>query len=537
ALRVLAASPTLTGRGTPTRQLGMPPRSWTDSPSRASTSTHQTLGVPMTQVSSRPRTTSTQARPTENGVSESEAESLAFPGSTSTLSLPGDVSLSEVSPFTAPKELESSSESERPSPWIGPGVTSSPWIGPRAPSSSSSSPWMGAAGIELLGSGLLMNSSLPKLTESPRTSVETSRPKSTRSKSGSVLGHERAASGSVTGHERNGSSSYPSSEVGHSRPGSTSGHSRTGSSTHPGLGLRAGQDILVPMLSSRTFSRSDVVRLVGRGDSFGSTHEETTSPTRSGLGTVSEYNQPMPVFMVPGADPTKVASLSRPKSMAHVDEVASEDRRESVILNQDGEAMVRTTEVGVGAGRARVQTGVGVGVSRARGGSVIKSKVDSGLRRRVDSGKSEPRARVDSTKSNDTRPSVTRPKIDSNLRSRMDSVRRKPLSSASQSPTVSSPVSPSSTSTTSARRILIRKASSEAPSRTRKSSATSMRKSSASSLRSTPPTTVSSPSARKSNRTTSISSGASTPRSSTPRSSGAFSPRSRTTSGGANATP
>ncbi|CAE6483951.1 unnamed protein product [Rhizoctonia solani] len=547
ALRALAASPSLagqstpiTGRGTPTRQLqgtptkphpGMPPRSWTDSPSRASTSTHQTLGVPMTQVSSRPRTLSTQARQAaENGVSESEAESLPFANSTSTLSLPGDVSLSEVSPFTAPKELESSSESERPSPWIGPGVMSSPWIGPRTSSSSSSSPWMGPTGIEMLGaSGSLMNSSLPKLTESPRASVETSRPKSkhSASASGSMERSGSTANGSLTGHERAGSSSRPSSDLGHSRPGSTSGHSRTGSGTHPGLGLRAGQDILVPMLSSRTFSRSDVVRLIGRGDSFGSSHEEPTSPTRSsGLGTVSEYVQPMPVFMVPGADPTKVSTISRPKSMAHVDEAhASEDSGESVVLNQDGEAMVRTTEVGVGAGRARVQTGVGVGVSRARGGSVVKSKVDNGLRKRVDSGKSEPRARVNS---------ATRPKIDSNLRGWTDSARRNP-SSASQSPTVTSPATPSSASASSARRVLVRKASSEAPSRTRKSSNTSLRKSSMSSLRSTPPTTLSSPSARKSNRTTSISSGASTPRSTTPRSSGAFSPRS--TSGGAHATP
>ncbi|CAE6428444.1 unnamed protein product, partial [Rhizoctonia solani] len=109
-LRTLTASPTLTGRGTPvtgrgtpTHQLqgtptkqysSMPPRSWTDSPSRASSSTHQTIGVPMTQVSSRPRTISTQARQNlENGISESEAESLAFPGSTSTLSLPGDLAL------------------------------------------------------------------------------------------------------------------------------------------------------------------------------------------------------------------------------------------------------------------------------------------------------------------------------------------------------------------------------------------------------------------------------------------------------------
>ncbi|CAE6476830.1 unnamed protein product [Rhizoctonia solani] len=557
ALRALAASPSLTGRstpvtgrGTPTRQLqgtptklhpGIPPRSWTDSPSRASTSTHQTLGVPMTQVSSRPRTLSTQARQAaENGVSESEAESLPFGNSASTLSLPGDVSLSEVSPFTAPKELESSSESERPSPWIGPGVMSSPWIGPRPSSSSSGSPWMGATGIEMLGaSGSLINSSLPKLTESPRASVETSRPKSKRSPSGSgsMTGHERSgstANGSLTGHERAGSSSHPGSELGHSRSGSTSGHSRTGSGTHPGLGLRAGQDILVPMLSSRTFSRSDIVRLVGRGDSFGSNHEEPTSPTRpSGLGTVAEYTQPMPVFMVPGADPTKVSVISRPKSMAHVDEAqASEDSGESVVLNQDGEAMVRTTEVGVGAGRARVQTGVGVGVSRARGG-VVKSKTDTGLRKRVDSGKSEPRAKVDEPRPRAN--SATRPKIDSNLRSWTDSARRKPVSGAPQSPTVTSPATPSSASATSARRVLVRKTSSEAPSRTRKSSNTSLRKSSMSSLRSTPPTTLSSPSARKSNRTTSISSGTSTPRSTTPRSSGAFSPRS--TSGGAHATP
>ncbi|KAG8736976.1 hypothetical protein FRC11_002301, partial [Ceratobasidium sp. 423] len=475
ASRVL--SPALTGRGTPTRQgtptkqhFGMPPRSWTDSPSRASTSTHQTIGVPMTQVSLRPRTMSTQARqPAENGVSESEAESLPFPGSTSTLSLPGDVELSEVSPFTAPKELESSSESERPSPWIGPGVTSAPW---RAESSSSGSPW--ANSVELLGgSGLLMNSSLPKLAESPspRTSVETSRPKKS-SRSGSALGHSR--SGSMVGHEpaaeRNGSSSRPGSPGGHSRSGSTTGHNRVGSGTHPGLGLRTGQDILVPMVTSKSFSRSDVIKLVSRGDSFDSARGGATSPTGTlGLGTVSEYNQPMPVFMVPGADPSKISSTSRPRSMAHVEvaKVGSKDE-ESVVLNPDGEAMVRTTEVGVGAGRARVQTGVGVGVSRARGGSVIKSKVDSGLRKQVDSGKSEPRSRVDSTKSNEPGPKVNgaiRPKVDSNLRGRVDSVRRKPLSNGS--PTAGSPATPASTSTASARRIPVRKASSEAASRIR----------------------------------------------------------------------
>ncbi|KAH7320390.1 hypothetical protein B0J17DRAFT_685536 [Rhizoctonia solani] len=546
-LRTLTASPALTGRGTPTKHHpSMPPRSWTDSPSRASSSTHQAIGVPMTQVSSRPRTISTQARQNlENGISESEAESMAFPGSTSTLSLPGDVSLEEVSPFTAPKELESSSESERPSPWIGPGVTSSPWVNPRTSSSSSSSPWMGTASIELLGgSGLLMNSSLPKLTEtpSPRASGETNRPKSKHSHSASVLGHSRSGStighehnGSVTGHERN-SSSRPGSAVGHSHPGSTSGHSRSGSGTHPGLGLRAGQDILVPMVSSKSFSRSDVIKLIGRGDSYGSSHDEPTSPMRmSGLDTLPEYNQPMPVFMVPGADPAKVSGVSRPKSMAHA---GSEDSGESVVLNQDGEAMVRTTEVGVGAGRARVQTGVGVGVSRARGGA--KSKVDSGLRKRVDSGKSEARAHVNSTKSSEPRPrvnSATRPKIDSNLRGQVDSIRRKPVSGAPQSPTAGSPATPTSVSATSARRVLVRKASSEAASRIRKSSNTSLRKSSMSSLRSTPPTTVSSPSARKSTRTTSFSSGTSTPRSSTPRSSGAFSPRSKTTSGGGNVTP
>ncbi|ELU40514.1 hypothetical protein AG1IA_05457 [Rhizoctonia solani AG-1 IA] len=556
----------VTGRGTPTRQLqgtptrqhpGIPPRSWTDSPSRASTSTHQAIGVPMTQVSSRPRTLSTQTRgqQVESGVSESEPESLAFPGSTSTLSLPGDVSLSEVSPFTAPKELESSSESERPSPWIGPGVTSSPWVNPRASSSSSGSPWMGTNSIELLGgSGMLMNSSLPKLTESPspRNSAETTRPKGGKhSRNGSNLGHSRAGStvgherngsatghernGPVVGHERNGSSSRPGSSVGHSRPGSTMTHSRTGSYTHPGLGLRTGQDILVPMISpSKAISRSDVMRLVGRGDSFDSSREEPTSPRPSALSTVAEYNQPKPIFMVPGADPAKVSSTSRPKSMAHVEEeqslhgrVASEDSEESVILNQDGQAMVRTTEVGVGAGRARVQTGVGIGVSRSRGGSVIKSKTDSGLRKRVDSGKSEPRARADSTKSNESRPRVSnvpRPKI--------ENVRRKPVSSGSQSPVTGSPATPTSASTTSARRFLVRKASSEAPSRTRKTSNASMRKSSTSSLRSTPPTTVSSPSARKSTRTTSFSSGASTP-----RSNGALSPRMRTASGSGNATP
>ncbi|GAB1524587.1 hypothetical protein RhiTH_007741 [Rhizoctonia solani] len=582
ALRPLAANPPVrnrpvsppmngrstpvTGRGTPTRQLqgtptrqhpGIPPRSWTDSPSRASTSTHQAIGVPMTQVSSRPRTLSTQTRgqQVESGVSESEPESLAFPGSTSTLSLPGDVSLSEVSPFTAPKELESSSESERPSPWIGPGVTSSPWVNPRASSSSSGSPWMGTNSIELLGgSGMLMNSSLPKLTESPspRNSAETTRPKGGKhSRNGSNLGHSRAGStvgherngsatghernGPVVGHERNGSSSRPGSSVGHSRPGSTMTHSRTGSYTHPGLGLRTGQDILVPMISpSKAISRSDVMRLVGRGDSFDSSREEPTSPRPSALSTVAEYNQPKPIFMVPGADPAKVSSTSRPKSMAHVEEeqslhgrVASEDSEESVILNQDGQAMVRTTEVGVGAGRARVQTGVGIGVSRSRGGSVIKSKTDSGLRKRVDSGKSEPRARADSTKSNESRPRVSnvpRPKI--------ENVRRKPVSSGSQSPVTGSPATPTSASTTSARRFLVRKASSEAPSRTRKTSNASMRKSSTSSLRSTPPTTVSSPSARKSTRTTSFSSGASTP-----RSNGALSPRMRTASGSGNATP
>ncbi|KAF8756125.1 hypothetical protein RHS01_04984 [Rhizoctonia solani] len=530
---------------------------WTDSPSRASTSTHQAIGVPMTQVSSRPRTLSTQTRgqQVESGVSESEPESLAFPGSTSTLSLPGDVSLSEVSPFTAPKELESSSESERPSPWIGPGVTSSPWVNPRASSSSSGSPWMGTNSIELLGgSGMLMNSSLPKLTESPspRNSAETTRPKGGKhSRNGSNLGHSRAGStvgherngsatghernGPVVGHERNGSSSRPGSSVGHSRPGSTMTHSRTGSYTHPGLGLRTGQDILVPMISpSKAISRSDVMRLVGRGDSFDSSREEPTSPRPSALSTVAEYNQPKPIFMVPGADPAKVSSTSRPKSMAHVEEeqslhgrVASEDSEESVILNQDGQAMVRTTEVGVGAGRARVQTGVGIGVSRSRGGSVIKSKTDSGLRKRVDSGKSEPRARADSTKSNESRPRVSnvpRPKI--------ENVRRKPVSSGSQSPVTGSPATPTSASTTSARRFLVRKASSEAPSRTRKTSNASMRKSSTSSLRSTPPTTVSSPSARKSTRTTSFSSGASTP-----RSNGALSPRMRTASGSGNATP
>ncbi|KAJ1301780.1 hypothetical protein OPQ81_009009 [Rhizoctonia solani] len=540
-----ALSPPLNGRGTPTKHHpAIPPRSWTDSPSRASTSTHQTVGVPMTQVSSRPRTLSTQARGqnVESGVSESEAESLPFPGSTSTLSLPGDVSLSEVSPFTAPKELESSSEGERPNPWIGPGVTSSPWTDPRASSSSSDSPWIGTASIELLGgSGMLMNSSLPKLAESPspRASAETSRPKSKHSHSGSSLVHSRA--GSTVGHERSSS--------GHSRPGSITGHARVGSGTHPGLGLRTGQDILVPMVTSQSFSRSDVIKLISRGDSFDSTREGATSPVRaSALDTVSEYTQPIPVFMVPGADPSRVSSTSRPKSMAHIEDIqsvheriGSEESDVSVVLNQDGEAMVRTTEVGVGAGRARVQTGVGVGVSRARGGSVVKSKVDNGLRKRVDSGKSEPRARVDSTKSNEPGPrvnSATRPKIDSNLRGRVDNIRRKPLSSASQSPTTGSPATPTSTSTTaSTRRVLVRKTSSEVASRTRKSSATSLRKSSTSSLRSTPPTTVSSPSARKSTRTTSFSSGASTPRSSTPRSSGAFSPRSRTTSGGGNPTP
>ncbi|CAE7149787.1 unnamed protein product, partial [Rhizoctonia solani] len=67
---------------------------------------------------------------------------------------------------------------------------------------------------------------------------------------------------------------------------------------------------------------------------------------------------------------------------------------ESAVLNQDDEAMVRTTEVGAGAGRARAQKGVGFGV-QTRSGSVVKSKVDSWLRKRVDSsGKSESRAKV-----------------------------------------------------------------------------------------------------------------------------------------------
>ncbi|KAB5592441.1 Proteophosphoglycan 5 [Ceratobasidium theobromae] len=570
--------------GTPTKQNPLVPnRSWTDSPSRASTY----VGVPMTQVPSRPRTLSTQTRSAlghaaESGVSESEAESLPFPGSQSTLSLPGYVSLPEVSPFTAPKDLPSS-EDERPSPWLGPGVTSSPWnVGG---SSGSPSPWIEAS-LELSDSGLL-SASLPAVedTASARTSVETSRPRSGSVPRASV---DRARS-----------------SVEHSGPRSVDSHATSASTlktTHPGLGLRTGQDILVPFipLRSKSVSRTDVIKLLGRNSTldspFPSSGESSPgrgspvlarSPTR-GLEPVTEYNQPTPVFMVPGTDPALMASdesrptswlRSQPQALAsplssadsttspvlfdrpphsRLTSETSIESAESVVVHGDedgdGEAMVRTSEVGVGAGRARVHTGVGVGVGGARRGVKLdgkakagaggaRARVDSNLagRVRVDSvatsrarvNSATGRARVDSATGRARVDSATgRTRVDSTTttrppaKARIDTgLRRKSgqFQSQSQSPTAGSPATPTSASTTSARRVPVKKVSNEAGLRTRRPSNNSMRKSSMSSLRSAP----SSVPPKKTTRTPSFSSGTSTrsvnggvtPKAGTPRTS------------------
>ncbi|KAG8745510.1 hypothetical protein FRC10_007857 [Ceratobasidium sp. 414] len=531
-------TPSRASTSTPTRKSPPPINT---SPSRNSSVTKRsyTLGVPMTQL------TSAGASLRAGGAtSESEAESLPFPGSQSTLSLPGDISLPElVSPFTVPLELPSSSTGESSGGDGSP--AGAPWgrrqlpVPPQRPGLATNPKPVQAAG--------------PSLGQSV---------------------HSRSGSGPIT-HSRSGSSG----PAAHSRSGSTGmpTHSRSGSEQIRLGGRESEMDLLVPFAVTEALSRADVIRLMNKS---GSVAENSGSD--SPVHTSVVRGAPVPVFMTPGSAPPGTAGgkVTRPTSMALVrspPSSSSESSSPSPLLSnqapataasshsriasetsvdededEEDELMARTTEVGVGAGRARVKSGVGIGGGRVRGGkpgkrerveSAAKAKVDSGLARSESAMTARPR--VDSTRARTeslarqrvdtiTRPrvdSTTRPRVDSNVRARVDSgLRRK--SGANDSPVspadATSP--PRSPSTTSGR--IVGKSSREALSRRtpigRKVSATSMRKSSTSSLRSTTTTTTRTLPTTVSTKKTSVSSisGTSTPR------SGTSTPRSRSMSMG-----
>ncbi|KAG8723946.1 hypothetical protein FRC09_001055 [Ceratobasidium sp. 395] len=525
-------APSRASTSTPTRKLSPPPIN-TSSPSRNSKRSY-TLGVPMTQL--------TSAGANLGLLSESEAESLAFPGaSQSTLSLPGDISLPElVSPFITPIELSSSgaegdgdgAEDKDRAPWRRRAL-------PVPPVRSGSDPVVQRP----IG---LPTPQRPGLAVNPN-------PKQPLPSFG-VPAHSRSgSSGPPTTHSRSGSLGLPT----HSRSGSTGPptHSRSGSEQIKLGGRESEMDLLVPFAITEALSRADVLRLMTK---TGSVAGASSPPARRSV----DGGRPIPVFMTPGSAPPGVVVgrvgrvrsppssssessspsplLSNPSAAAAT--AASSMDEEDEVDGEDEAFMVRTTEVGVGAGRARVQSGVGIGGGRARGGKKARTTDGSGLARsgsaatarpRVDSARTRTesftrprvdtitRARVDST----ARPRVesataARSRVDSAVRARVDSgLRRK--SSANDSP-VDPAVSVSrSPSTASARRAVRTPVG-------RKVSTSSMRKSSISSLRSSTATTTRTVPTTVSTKKTSVSSisGTSTPR------SGTSTPRSRSMSMG-----
>ncbi|KAG8794145.1 hypothetical protein FRC12_000415 [Ceratobasidium sp. 428] len=537
-------APSRASTSTPTRKLSPPPIN-TSSPSRNSKRSY-TLGVPMTQL--------TSAGANLGLVSESEAESLAFPGgSQSTLSLPGDISLPElVSPFITPIELSSSGaegegEDKDKAPWRRRAL-------PVPPVRSGSDPVVQRpVGLPTpQRPGLAVNPNpkqpLPSFGVPAHSRSGSSGPPTTTT-------HSRSGSSGLPTHSRSGSRGPPT----HSRSGSMGPptHSRSGSEQLKLGGRESEMDLLVPFAITEALSRADVLRLMTK---TGSVAGASSPPARRSV----DGGPPIPVFMTPGSAPPGVMGrvgrvrsppssssessspsplLSNP-SAAAATAASSMDEEDEVDDGEDEAFMVRTTEVGVGAGRARVQSGVGIGGGRARGGKKARTTDGSGLARsgsaatarpRVDSVRTRTesftrprvdtitRARVDSA----ARPRVestttARSRVDSAVRARVDSGLRRKSSGTNDSPVSSSAVDVSrSPSTASARRAVRTPVG-------RKVSTSSMRKSSISSLRSSTATTTRTVPTTVSTKKTSVSSisGTSTPR------SGTSTPRSRSMSMG-----
>ncbi|QRV97280.1 proteophosphoglycan 5 [Ceratobasidium sp. AG-Ba] len=461
--------PTRASTSTPTRKSPPPINTNTSSPSRNSKRSY-TVGVPMTQMSSHPPV----------NASESEAESLAFPGSTSTLSLPGDISLPElVSPFTTPLELGPSSSSGGEGdgsptrtrfgdgPLMGARLGAGANLVPGAGTSASATPVL-AAGIggkrEPLplpkGAGPVVNSGAgPVSGSSSMTSsrlgtsfvseplssqvlASVVRSRSTHSRHGSVhneqpvdpvplppvpRSHSRAGSVPPT-HSRSTSTHSRSESI--PRPAHTrseSGHSRSGSQAHVRFGGRESEmDLLVPFAGAERLSRADVLRLMTRTGSSSSVG--SSSPARTSVA-----GTPVPVFMSPeSAPPSQVGkriSLARsPPSTSSEStnvEPLSHARIPSEASDETDESMACTTEVGVGAGRARIQSGVGIGGGRTRGGKRAK-KGESPTKPKVES---PPRAMLDSALARSSSVVTARPRFDS-TRTRTESMTRPRVDSA-----------------------------------------------------------------------------------------------------------
>ncbi|KAG9088380.1 hypothetical protein FRC07_012592, partial [Ceratobasidium sp. 392] len=312
-----AEAPSRASTSTPTRKSPPPINT---SPSRNSKRSSYTLGVPMTQL--------TSAGALHLGAtSESEAESLPFPGSQSTLSLPGDISLPElVSPFVTPIELSGSSSGGE-APWgrrelptppqrmgsQGDGVSSTPPLrGPlptppqRAPLPVPPQEFLGSVS-SLHGSGLHTPPLRGPLPAPPQRPALATIPKPARSESGhrpgSGLGQTHSRSGSAgrrsgsvgppSAHSRSGSMGRPA----HSRSGSAGlpTHSRSGSEQLKLGGRESEMDLLVPFAITEALSRADVIRLMNKtGSVAGSSSSE--SPVRTSMS-----GPPVPVFMTPGS--------------------------------------------------------------------------------------------------------------------------------------------------------------------------------------------------------------------------------------------